>query len=260
MDERLLIYDDILRNKSIVKELQKSDQIPSRLELASINYYSYRDVNDKLKTLYKIKELSVENDHFDTEISEMISTYEAGLASLNNSDYIYILSHMNDYQLIDKNLFKYSNYYDCDHDVNIFNKLDDAINFADRRCNIFRIHAVNKSNTDTKFILSYGRMEDRKIHLYQIMLPDSPSYDIELQSMPYKEDMHLGYYLPFMDEPKYIGDAFNINAPSDSGHYYGTINNCNTHVWNNIGYTTLNGKGSIAVYDFICATVISSNL
>ena len=73
MDERLLILDKILRNKTAVKRLQTSRVLFCKCQLAVINHYAYKDIYEK-KTL--IKGLKILVSSFLYQLNTLLNLYQ----------------------------------------------------------------------------------------------------------------------------------------------------------------------------------------
>ena len=234
MNERQILYDKILRNKTVVKRIQNSGITPARLELAIINYYSYKDIGDKLNLLYEIKELPVDDsiqfDSSNTEIDDMISVYKSGLDRLSNNDNLFILSHVDNLRNIDKYMFDDTGF----DNILIYDDLESLLNYT-YYSDLFTVHVISKNDDNKRFIMRYGRMEDDKLHIYQITPLNPPKYEFRADYIPYENESKLGYYLPFMDKPEYIGIGNDI-GPDDNNVWYGFIDNQTTNKTVDISY------------------------
>lgn len=257
MHDRIKFYDKILRNKTIVKRLENMDFIPSIEELSILTYYSYKDINEKIKILEEIDSLPKINGIDDdcTNIQKsFISKYKHGLCLLyteNDPFLSFILTNMNDYKSIDSSCFNYPEKYGDENKILIYPTAKEAINDTkDMNLDVFKIYSIDKHLKERRLIASYGLMEDNKIHLYQITYHDDYIYEFRPEhAAPYINGSKLGYYLPFMKEPKYLGKSY--IEKDDNGTYYAFINDDNDAIMD-ISWILNDASNSIATYDIIC--------
>lgn len=262
MIDRIKFYNKILRNKTIVKRIESYDFIPSLDELMVNTYYSYKDINDKISiledilSLKKISDIDSFQHPCDPDIIDIINKYRGGITCLSDgpitSNISYILTDIDNYCAIDNTCFTQHYNYNEENKIHIFSTVKDAIEYA-KECNAntYTIYTVDKYDEDKRFKASYGLMEDGNIHLYQITDSEEIPYYTCRPShpIPYINDSKLGYYLPFMKKPEYLGKAF--IEQDGCGVWYG---------WANFGkdkeidmsYLLNDGFNNIATYDIIC--------
>lgn len=93
-------------------------------------------------------------------------------------------------------------------------------------------------------------MEDNKIHLYQITEIDYGYQEFRAKYIPYENGSKIGYYLPFMEKPEYLGIGTDI-GPDDNGTWYGFIEDSDTGMLNSeLSYLAAGLCENIATYDF----------
>jgi len=260
MDDRMKFYNRIFRNKTIVKRIKSYNFIPSIDELMINTYYSYKDIHDKIGILEELIMLDEIPDIDDathpikSDIDHILNKYKKGLECLSNgpeSESIsYLLTDRDNYHAIDKTCFPY---HECSSQENmlIFSTAKDAVDYA-KYCNdsTFTIYTIDKYDESKRFKASYGLMEDGEIHLYQITHLQDFYYECRpSHPVPYINDSKLGYYLPFMEKPEYLGKAF--IEQDGCGIWYGWANfEGDKEV--NLTYLLNDGFNNIATYDIIC--------